>query len=119
VFPEGADTARHTARDALAPSLSEDVTSGTFNPREDTVRLGDAVTVETYRVPVESPTAFQYSTVLGYRAGTAEVPETQLGCDFGWVRIGDSPRRVYAAPNEQQAWVISLSHPGKTSTSRG
>jgi hypothetical protein len=30
------------------------------------------------------------------------------------VRIGDSPRRVYAAPNEQQAWVIPPSHPGKT-----
>ncbi len=87
---------------------------GTFNPKRDTLSLGDAVTFANYRVPVESPTAFQYSDVLGYRAGTADVPLTRLGYDFGWVRIGDSPRRVYAAPNEQQAWLIPPSHLGKT-----
>lgn len=114
VFREGADAARRAARDALAPHLEDDVSFGTFNPQQDTIRLGDAVTFETYRVPVESPTAFQYSEVLGYRAGAADVPLTQLGYDFGWVRIGDVPRRVYAAPNERKAWVIPPSHPGKT-----
>lgn len=42
------------------------------------------------------------------------MPLTPLGYDFGWVRIGDVPRRVYAAPNEQKAWLIPPSHPGKT-----
>ena len=70
-FLYGAATARHTARDALAPQLDDDVTFGTFNPREDTLSLGDAVTVETDRVPVESAKAFQYSDVLGYRAGAS------------------------------------------------
>ncbi len=114
VFLEGTDAARRAAHDALAPQLDDGVSFGAFNPREDTVRLGDAVTFANYRVPVGSPTAFQYSEVLGYRAGAAAVPLTPLGYDFGWVRISDVPRRVYAAPNEQTAWVIPPSHPGKT-----
>lgn len=76
--------------------------------------FGDAVTVQTYRVAVESREAFRLDDVLGYRTTAAHFPRTEFGCDFGWVRIGDSPRRVYAAPNEQQAWVIPPSHPGKT-----
>lgn len=114
VFLEGVEAARRAAREALAPQLDDDVMFGTFNPRDDTLSLGDAVTFETYRVPVESPAAFQYSEVLGYRAGAAHIPLTHLGYDFGWVRIGDMPRRIYAAPNEQTAWLIPPSHPGKT-----
>lgn len=112
VFLEGTDAARRAAHDALAPQLDADVSFGTFNPREDTVRLGDAVTFETYRVPVESPAAFQYAEVLGYRAGAADVPLTNLGYDFGWIRIGAEPRRVYATPNTQQVLLVPPSHPG-------
>jgi hypothetical protein len=63
-------------------------------------------------VPVESPAVFQYAEVLGYRAGAADVPVTHLGYDFGWIRIGAEPRRVYATPNTQQVLLVPPSHPG-------
>ncbi len=87
---------------------------GTFDSASNTLTVEDAVTFANYRVPIESRDAFRLDDGLGYRAGAAHVPEVEFGFDFGWVRIGDVPRRVYAAPNEQTAWVIPPSHPGKT-----
>jgi hypothetical protein len=87
---------------------------GTFSLASNTLDFGDAVTVQTYCVVVKSREVFRLDDVLGYRTTAAHFPQTEFGCDFGWVRISDVPRRVYAAPSERKAWVIPPSHPRKT-----
>ena len=113
VFLDGADAARQTAREALAPHLEDGVTFGVFNPQEDRLALGDAVTFENYRVPVDAPAAFRRSEVLGYRAGAAHVPLTTVGYDFGWIRVGTEPYRVYArlGTDEKQVKLVSPGGP--------
>ncbi|WP_435186924.1 hypothetical protein [Halobellus sp. EA9] len=113
VFLDGADVARQTAREALAPHLKDGVTFGVFNPQQDRLALGDAVTFENYRVPVDAPAAFRRSDVLGYRAGAAHVPLTTVGYDFGWIRVGTEPYRVYATPgtDEKQVRLVSPGAP--------
>jgi hypothetical protein len=92
----------------------EDITFGRFDPASNTLNLEDRVAFANSRVLVGSREVFRRDDVLGYRADAAHVSPTAFGCDFGWVRIGDVPRRVYAAPNERKAWLMPPSYPGKT-----
>jgi hypothetical protein len=64
------------------------------------------VTFDQYRVPVESLDAFRIEEVLGYRAGAAHVPETEFGCDFGWVRIAGDAFRVDARRDGCEARLV-------------
>jgi hypothetical protein len=69
------------------------------------------VTFQTYRVPVESRDAFRVDDVLGYRAGAAHVPQTEFGCDFGWVRIAGDAYRVDATRDGREVRLVPPGRP--------
>lgn len=103
VICDSAERQREAVREALSPELDEDVCFGRFDPDSDTLVLGDAITFDNCRVPIESVAAFNVSELMGYRAGAAHIPRLGASYDLGWVRIGETPRRVYAG--QYGGWV--------------
>ncbi|GGI95467.1 hypothetical protein GCM10008995_01950 [Halobellus salinus] len=87
------------------------MTFETFDPASNTLTLGEPVTFDQYRVPVESLDAFRIEEVLGYRAGAAHVRQTEVGCDFGWVRIAGDAYRVSATRDGREARLVRDGNP--------
>ncbi len=75
----------------------QDVRSGV-----KTLGLGNAITFQTYRVPVESRDAFRLDDMFRVLDSAIHVSETDDERDFGWVRIDGDLCRVYATRDERQ-----------------
>ena len=84
---------------------------GTFSLASNTLDFGDAVTVQTYCVVVKSREVFRLDDVLGSRTTAAHFPQTEFGCDFGWVRIAGDAYRVYAPRDGREVRVVPPGRP--------